>query len=100
MPKRHQINITLDRAELNNVNEYCRVHGVTPQGLFKAGAQRMIEEDILERRADLKTIQAMEDIRAGRFEPIDDLLEMIEADRRAGEEMARGGIERTPEKAR
>lgn len=100
MPKRHQINITLDGVEINNVNEYCRVHGVTPQGLFKAGAQRMIEEDLLERRADLKTIQAMEDIRAGRFEPIDDLLEMIETDRRVGEELARGGIEGTVGKAR
>ena len=34
-----------------------------------------------ERAADLKTIQAMEDVKAGRSEPIDDLLEMIEEDK-------------------
>lgn len=100
MPKRNQINISLDATELNNVNEFCRVHGMTPQGLFKAGAQRMINEDLLERRADLKTIQAMEDVKAGRFEPIDDLLEMIEEDRRLGEEMVLSGIDRAARKAR
>lgn len=91
MSKRNQINITLDEAEMNNVNEYCRVHGMTPQGFFKASAQRLIDEDILEQKADLKTIQAMREVRAGLSAPIDDLLEMIEEDKRVGEKMVRGG---------
>lgn len=80
MSKRHQINIALDTTEMNNVNEYCRVHRMTPQSFFKAGAQRLITEDMLERIADIKTIQAMEDVHTGRSEPIDDLLKMIEED--------------------
>jgi hypothetical protein len=91
MAKRNQFNITLDEAEMNNVNEYCRVHGMTPQGFFKAGAQRLIDEDILEQKADLMTIQAMRELKAGLSAPIDDLLEMIEEDKRAGEEMVRRG---------
>ena len=91
MSKRNQINITLDGAEMNNVNEYCRVHGMTPQGFFKAGAQRLIDEDILEQKADLKTIQAMREIREGLSAPIDDLLQMIEEDKKIGEEMVRSG---------
>ena len=89
MSKRNQINITLDKTEMNNVNEYCRVHGMTPQALFKAGAQRLIDEDILEQKADLMTMQAMREIREGLSEPIDDLLEMIKEDKRIGEEMVR-----------
>jgi thioredoxin-like negative regulator of GroEL len=84
MSKRHQINIALDPTEMNNVNEYCRVHRMTPQSFFKAGAQRLIADDMLERAADIKTIQAMEDVWAGRSEPVDDLLEMIEEDSRNG----------------
>lgn len=91
MAKRNQFNITLDEAEMNNVNEYCRVHGMTPQGFFKAGAQRLIDEDILEQKADLMTIQAMRELKAGLSAPIDDLLEMLEEDKRAGEEMVRRG---------
>ena len=34
-----------------------------------------------EKNADVKTIQAMEDVKAGRSEPIDDLLAMIEEDK-------------------
>ena len=90
MSKRKQININLDDSELNNVNEYCRVHGMTPQGFFKAGAQRLIEEDIHERRADLMTMQAMREVRLGLSKPIDDLLEMIDEDRRISEELVRG----------
>ena len=30
MKKRNQINVTLEETELGNVNEYCRVHGITP----------------------------------------------------------------------
>ncbi|MDO3377148.1 hypothetical protein [Geoalkalibacter halelectricus] len=88
MPKRHQVNITLDERELHNVNEYCRVHGMTPQALFKSGAQRLIHEDILERRADLLTLQSWNEIQKGLAEPIDDLLEMIDEDGRAGENSA------------
>jgi hypothetical protein len=91
MAKRNQINITLDETEINNVNEYCRAHGMTPQGFFKAGAQRLIDEDILEQKADLRTMQAMREVRAGLSAPIDDLLEMIEEDRKNGEEMVRSG---------
>lgn len=88
MAKRNQINITLDDVEMNNITEYCRFHGIAPQGLFKAGAQRLIVEDILERRADLMTMQAMGEVNAGLSEPIDDLLEMISEDRSLGEKMA------------
>jgi hypothetical protein len=35
----------------------------------------------LEKVADLKTIQAMKEVKAGHSEPIDDLLEMIEEDK-------------------
>jgi len=91
MLKRNQINITLDETEMNNVNEYCRVHGMTPQGFFKAGAQRLIDEDILEQKADLMTMQAMREVKAGLSEPIDDLLEMIEEDKKIGEAMVRSG---------
>lgn len=91
MSKRNQINITLDETEMNNVNEYCRVHGMTPQGFFKAGAQRLIDGDILEQKADLMTMQAMREVKAGLSEPIDDLLEMIEEDKKMGEEMVRSG---------
>ena len=91
MPKRNQINITLDETDMHNVNEYCRVHGMTPQGFFKAGAQRLIDEEILEQKADLMTMQAMREVRAGLSAPIDDLLEMIEEDKKIGEEIARSG---------
>lgn len=91
MSKRNQINITLDEIEINNVNEYCRVHGMTPQGFFKAGAQRLIDEDILEQQADLRTIQAMREVREGLSAPIDDLLQMIEEDKKIGEEMVGKG---------
>ncbi|MGE4545396.1 MAG: type II toxin-antitoxin system CcdA family antitoxin [Pedobacter sp.] len=40
----------------------------------------MVKTDC-EKYVDLKTIQAMEDVKAGRSEPIDDLLEMIEEDK-------------------
>lgn len=89
MPKRNQINITLDDTEMHNVNEYCRVHNMTPQGFFKAGGQNLINEDLLERKADLMTLQSLEEIKDGRATPIDDLLQMIDEDRRNGEEMVR-----------
>src|ERR1035437_7058921 len=41
MKKRIQVNVSLEDSEIGNINEYCRVHGITPQGLFKAGAQRL-----------------------------------------------------------
>ncbi|AJF07078.1 hypothetical protein [Geoalkalibacter subterraneus] len=91
MSKRNQINITLDETEMNNVNEYCRVHGMTPQGFFKVGAQRLIDGDILEQKADLMTMQAMREMKAGLSAPIDDLLEMIEEDKKIGEKMVRSG---------
>lgn len=98
MAKRNQINITLEDLEFNNVNEYCRVHGMTPQGFFKAGAQRLIDEDILERKADLMTMRSLREIGEGRAEPIDDLLQMIEDDRRLGDEMTDTGrgADKTP----
>ena len=81
MTKRNQINVTLEDSEFSDINEYCRVHGLTPQGLLKAGARKFIEEDILERKADMQTIQSWKEINAGLSKPIDDLLEMIEIDR-------------------
>jgi len=86
MAKRNQINLTLDDSEMNNINEYCRVHGMTPQGLFKSGAQRLIQEDILERKADLMTLKSWKEVCIGNSEPIDDLLQMIEEDSRSGDE--------------
>lgn len=97
MSKRHQINIALDPTEMNNVNEYCRTHKMTPQSFFKAGAQKLINEDMLERIADLKTIQAMADVQAGRSEPVDDLLEMIEEDGRNGRNAGISGTEQQNE---
>lgn len=87
MKKRNQVNVALEDAAAQNVNEYCRVHGITPQELFKAGAQRLIDEDIMERNADIMTIRSLREIGDGLAEPIDDLLEMIEEDRRSGDEI-------------
>jgi hypothetical protein len=88
MKKRNQVNITLEDSTAQNVSEYCRVHGITPQELFKAGAQRLIDEDILERTADFMTIRSLREIGNGLAEPIDDLIDMIEEDRNLGDEMA------------
>jgi len=87
MKKRNQVNVALEDAAAQNVNEYCRVHGITPQELFKAGAQRLIDEDIMERNSDIMTIRSLREIGDGLAEPIDDLLEMIEEDRRSGDEI-------------
>lgn len=87
MSKRNQINITLDDTEMHNVSEYCRIHNMTPQSFFKAGGHRLIYEDLLEREADLMTMQSLEEIKAGRTTPIDDLLQLIDEDQRIGEEL-------------
>lgn len=87
MKKRNQINVTLEDSEAENVYEYCRVNDRTPQWLFKAGAQRLLEEDQLERKADLMTLQSWLEIGEGLSAPIDDLLEAIERDRQYGREM-------------
>jgi hypothetical protein len=88
LKKRNQVNITLEESAVQNVTEYCRVHGVTPQELFKAGAQRLIDEDILERAADVMTLRSLREMSDGLAEPIDDLLDMIEEDKRLGDEKA------------
>ncbi|MDO3380501.1 hypothetical protein [Geoalkalibacter halelectricus] len=85
MSKRHQIRIYLDDVEMHNVNEFCQAHGISPQTLFKAGAQRLIKEDILERRVDLMTLQSWHEIQKGLAEPIDDLIEMVGENGRAVE---------------
>jgi len=87
MKKRNQINVTLEDAEAENINEYCRVNDRTPQWLLKAGAQRLLEEDHLERKADLMTIQSWLEIGEGRSEPIDDLLDAIEKNRQYAREI-------------
>ena len=89
MSKRNQINITLDDAEMHNVSEYCRVHNMTPQAFYKSGGKKLINDDLLERKADLMTLQSLEDIKGGRFAPIDDLLQMIDEDRSVGEQMVK-----------
>jgi hypothetical protein len=91
MTKRNQINLTLDESEMKNLSEYCRVHGMTPQGVFKAGAQRLIQEDILERNADFMTLKSWKEVCQGRSESINGLLQMIEEDSRAGDEMIKSG---------
>lgn len=88
MKKRNQINVTLEGSEIENINEYCRVHDRTPQWLFKAGAQKIIEEDYLERKADIMTLQSWREIQSGLSEPIDELLDMINEDRHIGNEVA------------
>lgn len=44
MKKRNQVNVALEDAAAHNINEYCRAHGITPQELFKAGAQAYSED--------------------------------------------------------
>jgi len=66
MSKRNQVNITLDDTEMHNVSEYCRVHNMTPQAFFRSGGKKMISEDLLERNADLMTLQSLEEIENGR----------------------------------
>ena len=87
MQRRNQVNVTLDAAEMHNVNEYCRVHGLTPQGLLRTGAKRLIQEDVLERNADSRTLKAWQEVREGKSEPIDDLLNLIEDDSQAAAEL-------------
>lgn len=87
MKKRIQINIALEESEAEIFNEYCAVHDRTPQWLFKAGARRIIEEDILERRADLMTMQSIKEIESGLSLPVDKLLGMISMDRDKGAEL-------------
>jgi hypothetical protein len=88
MKKRNQINVTLEDSEFETINEYCRVHDRTPQWLLKVGAQKIIEEDFLEHKADIMTLQSWREIQGGLSEPIDDLLEMIIEDKRLGNEVA------------
>jgi len=88
MRKRIQINIALDESEAEIFNEYCTVHDRTPQWLFKAGARRIIEEDIVERKADLLTMQSMQEIENGLSHPVDKLLTIISLDKKLGAEMA------------
>jgi hypothetical protein len=90
MKKRNQWNINSTDEEAANIEEYCRVHERTPQWLFKAGAMRIIEEDIRERKADLMTIQSWKEINDGRSIPVDDQLEMIAEDRRCGDALLAG----------
>ena len=78
----------IEETEIGNINEYCRVHDRTPQWLFKAGAQKIIKEDVLERKADIMTLQSWREIQSGLSEPIDDLLDMIREDRQLGDEVA------------
>lgn len=88
MKKRIQVNVALEESEADIINEYCTVHDRTPQWLLKAGARRIIEEDILERKADLLTMQSIREIENGLSQPLDQLLTKIAADRKRGEEMA------------
>lgn len=85
MSKRNQINITLDETEMHNVSEYCRVHNMTPQAFFRAGGKRLITEDLLERKADLMTMQSLKEIEQGLDQPVDTLFQMIEEDSIASE---------------
>ena len=50
----------------------------------------MISEDLLERNADLMTLQSLEEIESGLDAPIDDLLQMIEEDLNATEKSVTG----------
>jgi hypothetical protein len=87
MKKRNQWNVNLTDEESSHIAEYCRVHDRTPQWLFKVGAFRIIDDDIRMRQTDLMTIKSWKEINAGKSEPIDDLLQMMEDDRRTGDTM-------------
>lgn len=88
MRKRIQVNVALEESEAEIFNEYCTVHDRTPQWLLKAGARRIIDEDILERKADLMTMQSIREIEVGLSHPIDRLLTLISQDKSNGEMMA------------
>jgi len=88
MRKRIQINVALEESEAELFNEYCAVHDRTPQWLFKAGARRIIDEDILERKADLMTMQSLREIEGGLAKPVNGLLARITQDKNDGEMMA------------
>ena len=87
MAKRNQWNVNVTETEVAAIEEYCRLNDRTPQWLFKAGAMRIVEEFVHERNADLMTIQSWKEINEGESEPIDDLLEMMDEDRRIGNAM-------------
>jgi len=88
MRKRIQINVALEESEAEIFNEYCAVHDRTPQWLFKAGARRIIDEDILERKADLMTMQSMREIGDGLAKPVNGLLARITQDKNDGDMLA------------
>lgn len=88
MKKRIQVNVALDEAEAAIINEYCAVHDRTPQWLLKAGARRIIEDDILERKADLMTMQSVKELEQGLSQPLDELMSMMARDRKEGDSMA------------
>ena len=96
MSKRNQINITLDDTEMHNITEYCRFHNMTPQTFFRTGGQKLITEDFLERKADMITMQSLEEIEKGLDRPIGPLLQMIEEDSVAGDKSGIG-TSMTPE---
>ena len=88
MRKRIQINVALEESEAEIFNEYCAVHDRTPQWLFKAGAHRIIAEDILERKADLLTMQSLREIESGLAKPVNGLLARIAQDKNDGDILA------------
>ena len=94
MKKRNQWNVNTSDEEAAIIEEYCHVHDRTPQWVFKAGALRIIEEDIRMRQADLMTIKSWKEMNAGKSEPIDDLLQMMDEDRSIGDTML-GALETT-----
>ncbi|HBA88851.1 MAG TPA: hypothetical protein DCZ75_12970 [Geobacter sp.] len=92
MKKRNQINVNLEEFEAFNINEYCKAHNMTPQTLFKVGAQKLIEEDILQREIDAMTLQSWFDMKEGRVAPIDDILELLKEDEQNVGEMTKLSI--------
>ncbi len=70
---------------MHNVSEYCRVHDMTPQSFFTRAPVRNISSTRISsnsKEADHDFAGRCEEIK-GRFEPIDDLLQMIEEDKRS-----------------
>ena len=90
MKKRNQWNVNTTDEEAARIEEYCRVHDRTPQWIFKAGALRIIEEDIRMQHSDFLTIKSWKELIAGKSEPIDDLLAMMDEDRAIGDTMLQG----------
>jgi hypothetical protein len=83
MPRNQwNVNVTADEAE--EIENFCKENDRAPQWLFKAGAMQIINEYSAERRADMLSALALQEVLDGKSEPLDDLLAEMAADRDRG----------------